>query len=312
MIQKIFVILILFLSSFVFATDETGKATSDNQKKSGESQKSEKSEKADSSFDNRDTDIRALMMASPKDVMRLRSATEDRDVAMFKELHEHTVISDETEINFSNNEQPPLLNILDGEPSTVSFVDATGEPWPIARIHGEKGQYISAEIVENEFNNSVSIAGVKAAGEGFLNVFLQGLPSTPITIKCHISTGTYNNFKSVKINQIGPNTKINEINNVIAQDLGLEADVDLQAALYDVMPTEARIVETHNPNVKAWEKGDFLFVRTSLVIFLPQPLRVEGGKTGTGIRAYKLPKTTRLSATNSAGKTISITLGEGA
>lgn len=255
--------------------------------------------------DTRDPDVRAVFKMSPKDVMRMRGAANEHEKAVYTEIRNPKELSDEVELTLSPGEATQVVSILQRAPTTISFVDATGTPWPIKRVEAYDGELFGAKAVDNSFKNSVILHGVLPAGASYLTVFLLELP-TPITVKVVVAQNAYHKSKTVKVMKIGPETELNPITLGAAQEIGLAADVDLNNILFGVTPFESRKIASDNAEVLVWEKGDHVLVRTSMVIFSPAHIRIKPGTNG--YTAYRLPKTTRLYASNEAGKVVRISL----
>ena len=79
---------------------------------------------------------------------------------------------------------------------------------------------------------------------------------------------------------------------------------DLNNALYGISPSGSETMVLDGDNGRAWVKGDFLYLQTTLAVFSPRVLATSHGNGK--YRAYKLPKTTRYTGTNESGRTVSV------
>ena len=257
--------------------------------------------------DDRPYDVQAVFKMSPKDVMRMRKAGSNHEEAVYTEIRELEEKSEQVEIQLSPGEITHEVNLIQRAPTAISFVDATGTPWPIRQVKGYDGELFGIAKVENNFGNSAFLHGKLPAGLSYFSVFLESL-SDPITVRVLVSSDKYHKSKIFKVMKIGPATEVNESTLVAAQQIGLPADVDLNNILFGVTPFKSVKLQTTNQEVLAWKKGDDILVRTKLSIFSPGHLRIKHGTNGYA--AYRLPKTSRLYASTEAGNVVKIRLME--
>ncbi len=260
-----------------------------------------------SDSDDRPADVRAVFKVSPKDVMRMRKAGQEHERAIYREIREIQEESDQVELTLSPGEETHHLNLLARAPTTISFVDATGTPWPIETVRGYDGDLFDVAKVENSYRNSAILYGKLPSGVSYFTVFLASL-AEPITVRVNVSDSKYHKSRVLKIMKVGPSTELNLETAGMASQIGLPEDVDLNNVLFAVTPFEAKKLSTDNPAVLAWEKGGQILVRTNLKIFTPGHIRIKPGSNG--YVAYRLPKTSRLYASNDAGSVVKIAIEE--
>lgn len=257
--------------------------------------------------DTRPADVRAVFKISPKDVMRMRKAGQEHERAVYAEIRNIEEASDQVELTLSPGEQTHHLNLLTRAPTTLSFVDATGTPWPIETVKGYDGELFDVAKVENSYQNSAILHGKLPSGVSYFTVFLTSL-AEPITVRVNVSDSKYHKSRVLKVMKIGPSTELNLETAGMASQIGMPEDVDLNNVLFAVTPFEAKKLSTDNPAVLAWEKSGEILVRTNLKIFTPGHIRIKPGTNGYA--AYRLPKTSRLYASNEAGNVVKISIGE--
>ena len=258
--------------------------------------------------DDRPAEVRSVFKISPKTVLEMRKAGQNHEAALYREIRNITEESDQVEIYLSPEEKTHHLNLLERAPTAISFVDATGAPWPIKTAKGYDGELFGVVKVENSFQNSAILNGKLARGSSYLTVFLEKL-AEPIILKVNGSQSSYHKSRSFKIMKVGPLTEFNHKTAGIAEQIGLPADVDLNNVLFGVTPFGAKKLATNNSAVLAWEKGEHVLIRTNLDVFTPSHLRIKPGTNG--YTAYRFSKTTLLYASNEAGKTVKIRIGDG-
>lgn len=250
-------------------------------------------------------DVRAVLKMSPKDVLRMRREVMVRQDAQYREIRSNEVLSDETVVTLSHNDPTPTIYLMQRAPTSLSFVDITGSPWPVQAFETYDGELLGAKQIENQFLNSVVLHGKLPAGATYVTVFLKGL-AEPISAKVVVDNQKYHKKMVVRIEQVGPDTVATKDTISIAQSIGTQLDPDLNSVLFGVTPFEAHPLVTDSSNVLAWRKGDAILVRTNLSIIAPGHTELHAGSNG--YVAYKLPDTTRITATNDAGKVVYITL----
>ncbi len=257
--------------------------------------------------DNRDPDVREIFKMSPKDILRIREAANQHEQAIYREIRSLVELSEEVEMYLSPGEPTQVVDLLQRAPSAISFVDATGTPWPVEEVNAYDGELFDAKQIENSYKNSVVLHGKLPAGTSYVAIYLQQL-ADPIIVRVKVSPDSYHKSKIFKIMKIGPDTELNPVTLGAAQQIGLAPDVDLNNVLFGVTPFEAKKLTTDNAEVLAWEKGDEILVRTNLSLFSPAAVRIKPGTNR--YTAYRLPKASRLYAVNEVGKVVQISILE--
>jgi len=257
------------------------------------------------SKDARQADEKAIFKMTPADVLRLRGAAANHEQAQYREIINPDITAKLVEITLDPEEKIQSIYLLQRAPTSLTFVDVSGTPWPVVTIKGYDGELFGVEAVENEFNNAIVLHGVLPAGVSFVSVFLKGLAS-PVTARVVVGVNQYNSNKTFKIMRIGPETELNLETINAASQIGLPSDVDLNNVMYAVTPTGARKIKVNQPDVQVWEKDGDILVRTNLTVFSPAHLRLKTGPNG--YNAYRLPNTTRIYASTDAGNVINIVL----
>lgn len=260
----------------------------------------------DVSSDNKH--VGQIFRASPKDVLDLRKAMEGRQDAMYAPLNTNITPRDEMVVlGLTPEESSPTVNLNYLSPSVVQIFDATGAPWPISDVAIAHKEFLGGRIVENDFGNSVILFNLRPQGQTFLTLFLKGLP-VPVNVRVIGSDDSYHRNLRIKIQELGPNTQVDSLTVAAVQNMGLEADGDLQSALAGVTPYESDRLDASRTDVMAWSKGEDLLLRTKLNVFSPEVQRVEAGQNG--FKAYRVKMASRVLASDEGGKVVTITLGK--
>ncbi len=255
--------------------------------------------------DDRQEDEKSIFQMTPSDVLRLRSAAAQHEQAQYREISNPEIGSQLVEIALTPEEPIQTINLLQRAPTVLTFLDVASTPWPVAAVKAYDGELFGVEVVDNTFGNAVVLHGALPAGVSFISVFLKDLPN-PVTIRVLVGVDKYHSGKAFKVMKIGPETDLTVPTIHAAQQIGLPTDVDLNNVLFAVTPTGAQKIKADQANLQVWEKDGDILVRTNLVIFSPAHIRL---KTGTnGYNAYRLPRTTRIYASNEFGKVINIAL----
>lgn len=162
---------------------------------------------------------------------------------------------------------PPTINVAAGYVTTITIVDATGEPWPIMDI-GIGGNF---EVTKTNAgaggNHVVRIMPLTRFGFGNLSVVLQDLP-TPIIFKLASGGSSVDYRFDARVPRLGPNAKVS----LIDQRRRLEAGSSLIMTFLDnAPPPDAKRVKVSGADSRtlAWLMNDRMFVRTPLTMLSP-------------------------------------------
>ena len=195
----------------------------------------------------------------------------------------------------------PVVNTVKGYPTSITFTDNTGKPWPIhwenlanasqpgstdcnnagaQAANAGNGGAIPGAVFSSGFDvcvpvkggNTLMITAHSSAPRGGLQVMLEGA-AAPIPFTLMGMPDSYDSVISVKVAQRGPNARVD----LFTRRSGgpVTGDVDLQAMLDGTPPANARplLVRGAPPDgIQAWELDGHMYVRTSARIISPQPI----------------------------------------
>lgn len=279
----------------------------------------------------------SLLQGSPKEILRMREAIQDFSAAknapilhdFEPEVPQEVLDIDEMfEVTLGPDSKAPQVFISRFQGSAVSFVDAYGNPWPISKISSfmegmilidkalpdtpqavgpggdaEDGKTKAEDPLQNPQAGSFTITALKHGVVGNLTVYLHGL-ATPISIMLVGKPAMYHRTATVKIQDVGPQTNMSTLMAETGVVVGTETDMDLNHALYGVSPSGSEAMVVEGGEGKAWLKGSELFLQTPLAVFSPKIVRTSPGNGR--YRAYRLPATTTVLATNNEGRTVQL------
>lgn len=281
--------------------------------------------------------LKSVLSASPRDILRMRESIQNSAAAKRAPIQNDydDVISQDIldledifDITLEPGDLAPRIFISRFQSTAVSFVDAFGNPWPIRKISNFMSGLIAVDraveedtksgaIAVNEGNelndDGISINDPQAGSfamtalahgvTGNITVYLVGLQN-PITIIVNGKPSMFHRNATLRVASAGPQTDQASLYQDSGIRLGMAQEPDLNNALYGISPSASETMVLEGDNGRAWLKGDFLYLQTSLAVFSPRVLATSHGNGK--YRAYKLPKTTRFTGTNENGKTVSV------
>jgi intracellular multiplication protein IcmK len=180
---------------------------------------------------------------------------------------------------------PPTINVAAGYVTTITILDATGQPWPIMDL-GIGGNFEVTKTGGNPSTHVVRLMPLTRYGYGNLSVVLQDL-STPIIFKLAAGGSTVDYRFDARVPRLGPNAKLSLI-----ERKQLEAGSPLiMTFLDDSPPPDAKRVRLTGADTrtKAWMINDRMFVRTPLTMLSPSWDASVSSADGTTV--YELTQT---------------------
>ena len=195
-------------------------------------------------------------------------------------------------VDLSPGAAPPIARMMPGEMSTILFLDASGNPWPLAAApRVSDGRFFDAEWLRG--TSTVIISALSPYEDGNLSVMLKDFP-TPIVIK--LATGEPDSREKTRIVDYRLDLRIpgrapGAPAGVIGQRKIALYDDTMQQFLDGLPPKPAKVVKTigsTSARTQVWELEGALFVRTALDI---QTAFDQSIAAGDGTRVYRLPPT---------------------
>lgn len=167
-------------------------------------------------------------------------------------------------LNMAPGAPPPVIQAGVGYVTTLTILDATGQPWPIVDI-GVGGNFDVPEPAEGA--HVVRITPLSRFGAGNLSIRLLNL-ATPITFQIESGGEVIHYRYDARIPRFGPLAKAP----LIDRGVGLVAgDATLMSVLEGLPPSgsEAARIKGADGRTTAWYIGDKLYVRTPLTLLSP-------------------------------------------
>lgn len=159
--------------------------------------------------------------------------------------------------------EPPQINLDPGYVTTITMVDATGEPWPILDV-GVGGNF---EVSPTQSGTHVvRVMPLTRVGTGDLSVLLKDLP-TPVIFRLSSGGPNVDLRYDARIGKLGPGAKPPLISRP-----RLEAgDETLTLILENAPPGSAKALKVSglDARTKAWSVGSKVYVRTPLSMLSP-------------------------------------------
>ncbi len=194
----------------------------------------------------------------------------------------------------------PIIEVQQGYPTALAFVDSTGQPWPIAwdtnsnpsdggTAQAAVVQAIGSEVrVPIKGGNVLTIAPTSSAPRGGLLVTLQGA-SAPLSFIIASPGNRFDARVDVRVADRGPNAKVQIITRPNTPETGAAY---LTAMLDGAPPAQAvplTISGVSPDDVRAWRLGERVYLRTQYTLLSPEWTASESGQGGMTI--YALPST---------------------
>ena len=272
--------------------------------------------------------VKGLLQASPDKILEVRKEITENAAAhrlpvvdTFDKLAEPIIDIEETfNVSGGPESKTPIILIARYLSTSVNFVDAYGKPWPIRRqINFLKKRVEVVRVAEPQASEkegettgidpqdpqagSLNISALKHGATGNITVYLVNR-STPITLQVESKSGVYHKEATIKISEVGPQTDLKTINRGDEVIVGTQTDTDLNNALYGIGPLGSQQMVVEGGEGKAWFKDNALFLQTPLSVFSPKVTKVT--HANGRYRAYKLPASPTIMASNNEGKTVTL------
>lgn len=235
-----------------------------------------------------------------------------QDLIEFKELDDEAIyseriprlVSESRKLIIEPGSEVPKLSLVPGYISSIIFVDANGEPWPITSFTPRSTSLFRFEKLEGlEPGNMLTLQAMRKIANGSIAITLKD-KDVPIVIQLGTprSGDAYNSDSVIAyhIQSMGPNYSA-----TIKGEQPLSPLHNDMLAFLNNTPPQAAIAVTLQPelpNTKIWRFGDNFYLRTKHSPRWPawSPQIARGS---SGIRVYKmLPTHSLILSVN--GKTI--------
>lgn len=208
----------------------------------------------------------------------------------------------------------PAVQTVMGYPTSIAFLDATGQPWP---IHWDDNSNPAVPTAQGGVTNASAGVGVAPAvsyGTGFevtvpvkggnvlnittrspgprggLAVMLEGA-SAPLAFMIMANGQRFDSRLAVMVAGRGPNAKAAASGGGFGRPGGpVTGSAQLTSMLDGVAPAQAvplGVAGMSPDDIRAWRLGDRIYLRTRAKVVSPQPVAMERGMDGVTI--YEIP-----------------------
>lgn len=228
---------------------------------------------------------------TPEQIRRAKRVYQENMKAQAMPFHGNmpAPVSSQVTLDLSPNATPPVVRVIPGSGSVVSFRDITGAAWPVVSYKSFNGTdfTVSQPIAGS---NMITVAANKNYSVGNIAVVLQD-HSSPILLSTLSTQAKEIDAKlDIQIPAMGPKAKQSAIptRNPTGKDL-----ID---ALYGLLPDGSKEMEVSGARAKAWltNSGE-LIITGALQIVSPSPIERTG--MGDGYYAYRMQQTRVILAT---------------
>lgn len=188
------------------------------------------------------------------------------------------------DVRFTPGDAVPIVEASQTYPTVLSFFDNSGQPWPVVREQnsnpkgeGNAGGFEVTRPIEG--GNTIEITVTAPYPRGGLVVYLRGAPK-PISFMLVSGRGRYDANASVFIADRGPNALAPV---VVRREVSDTGDEEMSKMLDGITPAGARsltIVNGSPDEYRAWRMRNLVYLRTTQVLMLPEPVAykmAEGG-----------------------------------
>lgn len=185
------------------------------------------------------------------------------------------IVSREITLSLRAGESAPAVSTQMGYPTSVVFIDATGEPWPVESLVVEEAFGPSEE---SPGGHVVYVTPAQRFLHGSALVQLHSL-SMPVVLELRPGKGRVDGRLVVRVSRAGPNADPIAVERAEAFGPG---DPVISAFLHGHAPPQAQRIEVRGGNGRdrAWWLEDAIYLRTAKTLLAPQAQAWERGANG--------------------------------
>lgn len=228
---------------------------------------------------------RKVMPLSPEEINEFRGMVEN--VKRVKGMRSGTLpesVTTSHTVSFAPGEPQKVIRLGKDLVTTLTFTDATGEPWPVLNAFpGSKAIEIK-KLGESIRTNMIPITLNTEYVSTNLTVYLEGA-SSPVVFMIVDAQKTVDTVAKIMVRARGPLAKaLPQVESVT----GKTVQADLVTAMDGITPTgfsELKVVGMEE--TRAWSKAGLTILRTKGTLLSPAPARVLPASDGTVV--YEIP-----------------------
>lgn len=221
-----------------------------------------------------------LMPMTPEQIKMMKQMYNDRmKASLATPTGAPKPVSSSMSVNLAPGSTPPVIRCASGFISTLVFLDATGQPWPVEAV--DNGDPQSYNIRPS--GNSLMLQSLTQFKSANIAVMLKGL-STPVMITLMPGQREVDYRVDMRVPQMGPNAS------QTVSGLPSSESPQLLNILDGVPPESAQQVQvTGGSDCQAWLINNKLYLRTRMNLMSPSWISTTSSSDGT--HAYELEKT---------------------
>lgn len=241
--------------------------------------------------------LNKMLPISPKQIMALRQLyTETQKAAAVASVPAPKPTASSKSVDLSPGATPPVVRLAAGFITSLVFLDATGQPWPVKAY--SLGDPASYNIQWDQTSNNLLVQSLTQSKAGNLAVVLQHL-DTPVMVTLMPGQKAVDYRIDLHVPGFGPQA------NPVHSGTPGKANSVLQEVLDGVAPTNSKALTVSGGGAQAWMLGSKMYIRTQLILLSPGWIAKMTSADGTN--AYELQKTPVLLASKH-GKTTELVI----
>ncbi|MDF1654753.1 MAG: DotH/IcmK family type IV secretion protein [Coxiellaceae bacterium] len=185
--------------------------------------------------------------------------------------------SSSVQVDLAPGSTPPVVRLRNGYVTSVVFLDATGQPWPIQAY--DLGNTKIFNIHWDQKGNTLMIQANSDYRQGNLAVILRGM-NAPVMITLMPGQQAVDYRLDMRIPRLGPNALTTNTS------LPATGDPRLLNVLDGIPPTGAKQLQLSQLGSEAWVQGSVMFLRTPLAVLSPSWTATV--RSDDGMHAYEM------------------------
>lgn len=227
---------------------------------------------------------------TPAQIRALRKQQLEIEQAKDAPLIKPEIRSRAVVLSFESGAKIPEVEIAPGHVASLVFLDASGNPWPLADapIIGDKDRF--SVLVPKKMPNIVSVSTRTVTGMTNMSIVLENQP-VPVNIILKSSKKYHDIRVDLTTAITGPKTEKQMASGLGSVMPSQPADQTMMLFVSGVPPKEAKEikVEDETGSMRAWLYGERLFVRT--IRPLTSPAWEAEAHGASGVKVYRLEPT---------------------
>ncbi|MDP9195155.1 MAG: DotH/IcmK family type IV secretion protein [Pseudomonadota bacterium] len=231
-----------------------------------------------------DAALSGILPLSPEQIRELMRRVDDSQYAAGAPLRNPRPEIRVATLSLDPGIEPPEIEVSTGMVTTITMLDATGQPWPIKNV-AVGGSFDVPQPEEG--SHIIRVIPMTKYTPGNLSVTLVNL-ATPITFRLKTGGDVVHYRFDARIPEYGPNAQIPIIDRAAQVSAG---DGVIMAVLDGTPPAGAQklTVTGVDSRTAAWKAGDTVFLRTTLKLL--SPAWEASVSSADGMTVYSIPDT---------------------